>query len=434
MSAARRATVALWTVLVVNVLIVEVLFFTGGPSKNTLIAIAKFVALHAALLMMLQLVLVARQPWLDRWIGMDRLTSWHRWVGFTLFWAVVLHATLILVGYARLSGISVPAQIDTFVGIFPTLMGMLAVCAILVAVGMSVRFVRRRLPYEVWHAVHLVLYVAVTLALVHQFYEGSTFRANAVTTAYWWILWGLAIALLLYGRVVTPLVRNARHRLRVVAVVPESDTVTSVYVTGRDLAKLDARAGQFMVWRFLGGGRWWWRANPFSISATPDGETLRLTAKAVGGTSAALRHLPVGTRVFVEGPYGAFTSRHRTRESTLLVAGGVGITPIRALLGELTGPVTVLYRVRDAADAVLLGELEEYVRTRGVRLHLLTGRTGPGNEPFAPANLEALVPDVRDRDVFVCGPPAMTSAVVASLRRLGVPRNQIHAERFALAS
>jgi predicted ferric reductase len=431
----RAARYAVWGALAFNVLIVEVLFFTGDPAKNSLIGIAKFIALHAALLMMLQLVLVARMPWLDAWIGPDKLTAWHRWTGFALFWAVVLHASFILTGYARLADISVFAQIDVFLGIFPTLLGMLAVSLIVVVVALSVRFARRRLSYELWHTIHLLLYAAVTLAVLHQLYEGSSFRANVLTTAYWWGLWGLVIVALLHGRVVTPLIRNARHKLRVAAVVPEADNVTSVYVTGRDLNGLQARAGQFFIWRFLTKGRWW-QANPFSISSTPDGEVLRLTARAVGRTSAGLKDVPVGTRVFVEGPYGAFTTLHRTRDSTLLIAGGVGITPIRSLLGELTGPVTVLYRVPSEADAVLRSELEHYVATAGVTLHLLTGRTGAGdppNRPFTPENLTALVPDIRERDVYVCGPPAMTDAVLRALKQAGVPKRQVHAERFALA-
>ena len=86
----------------------------------------------------------------------------------------------------------------------------------------------------------------------------------------------------------------------------------------------------------------------------------------------------------------------RTRAATLLIAGGVGVTPIRALLEELTGSVVVLYRVHDPADAVLLGELEELAAVRGnVRLHLLTGRTGTGlaaDDPFEPGTLLAGCP------------------------------------------
>jgi predicted ferric reductase len=422
--------------VVVNVAITWALFFTADPSKNGIIAVAKFVGLHLALAVILQLVLIARLPWLDRRIGMDRLTAWHRWVGLTIFWLVLLHPTLMIVGYARYENLTVPEQFLSFAGVFATLMGMLAAGTIIVVIILSTRAARRRLSYEAWHAVHMFLYVAVTLALIHQALEPSFFRESLITLVYWTLLWGLAIAALIVGRIVTPLRLNARHRLRVAKVVPESDNVASVYVSGRDLDRLQARPGQFFIWRFLGYNSWW-QANPFSISAAPDGQHLRLTPKAVGTTSAGLRHVPVGTRVFVEGPYGAFTSRQRSRDSTLLIAGGIGITPIRALLEELTGPVTVLYRVHGMADAVLLQELEELARGQSARVQVLTGRTGAGNPPntpFEPDNLAALVPDIRERDVFVCGPPAMMSAVIRSLRTLGVPRHQIHAERFSLAA
>jgi ferredoxin-NADP reductase len=235
--------------------------------------------------------------------------------------------------------------------------------------------------------------------------------------------------------VVIPLWRNVYHQFRVAAVVPESTAVVSVHITGRRLDRLPARAGQFFIWRFLGHNRWW-QANPFSLSMAPNGRSLRLTAKAVGSTSAGLRGVPVGTRVFAEGPYGAFTAIHRIRTAALLIAGGVGITPIRALLEESAGPVIVLYRVRDLADAVLLPELQALARDRGAQLHLLTGRTGAGsppNTPLGPQQLLAMVPDIADRDVFVCGPPAMTAAALRSLRHLRVPRPQVHAERFCLA-
>jgi predicted ferric reductase len=433
---ATAGRVVLWSVVGVNVAIVETLYFTSDPAvKNTLIGIAKFFGINAALLMLLQIVLIARVPWLDRRIGMDRLTAWHRWVGFTLFWVIILHPTFILVGYSRFDKLPILREFTNFAGIFPTLMGMIAAGIIIVAVALSVRFARRRLGYETWHAIHVLLYGAITLAIIHQMYEGTAFKTSTAATVYWWLMWGLAIGALLVGRLVVPLWSNARHQLRVVAVVPESDNVVSVYMQGRDLERLDARPGQFFIWRFLSKDLWW-QANPFSLSAAPDGRTLRLTAKAVGRTSAALRHLPVGTRVYAEGPYGAFTSIQRSKKATLLIAGGVGVTPIRALLEELPGPVTVLYRVRDTADAVLLRELQDLARARGAQLHVLTGRTGAGNppnNPFDPRNLVALVPDIKERDVFVCGPSPMTTAVLRNLKALGVPRQQVHAERFSLA-
>lgn len=428
------ARTAMWTFVVANAVIVEVLFISAGSGKNGVLTVAKFFGLHAALLLLFQLLLVARLPWLDRRIGMDRLTVWHRWVGFTLLWTVLTHATLVVLGYATLDDTSMGKTFVALSGVPASLLGMLAAALIVVIAVISTRALRRRLRYEVWHGLHLLLYVALGLAFVHQLQETTTFTSSAFATAYWWILWLFAFGALLTGRVVVPLWRNAHHRFTVAAVVPESDDVVSVYVTGRHLGKLPARAGQFCIWRFPGHNHWW-SANPFSLSAAPGPQGLRLTAKAAGSASAGLRSIPVGTRAYVEGPYGAFTSLHRTRPGTLLIAGGVGITPVRAMLEEeATGDVVVLYRVRGEADAVLLNEVRHLVALRGGRLHLLTGRTAEiGVSPFAPERLHRLVPDVTERDVYVCGPPAMTAAVLSALRDLRVPARQVHAERFGLA-
>jgi len=440
---ARRAWYSVLGIVLVNLVVVELLFAAHGSGKNAVLTVAKFVGLHAALTMMLQLVLVARLPWLDRRIGMDRLTAWHRWVGFTLLWTVLLHGSLIVVGYATLDDAPLAKTFGSLARVPASLLGMTAAALLTLVAGVSVRFARRRLSYEAWHALHVVAYLAVLVALTHQLLEGTTFASSPLHLAYWSTLWGLVVAAFVVGRIVMPLWRNAYHRFEVAAVVPESANVVSVHVVGRHLDRLPARAGQFFIWRFPGHNRWW-QANPFSLSAAPDGRSLRLTAKAVGATSAGLRTLPVGTRVFAEGPYGAFTDLQRARDATLLIAGGVGVTPIRALLEASAGPVVVLYRVRTPEDAVLLPELQALAAAKGARLHVLIGRTGsaappgappgsPPGSPFDPQPLATLVPDIRERDVYVCGPPAMTAAVLRSLRVLQVPRRQVHAERFSLA-
>ncbi|WP_425425996.1 ferredoxin reductase family protein [Amycolatopsis xylanica] len=430
------ARTGLYVFLGANVAVVTALFAAAGPSGNALITIGRLAGLYGALVMAFQLLLVARIPWLDRRLGMDRLTSWHRWTGFGLLWTLLGHLVFIVFGYAQVEN---NGPVDELVEMANTLDGILraivAFALILVIGGTSARFARKRMAYETWHFIHLYTYAAVVLAFSHQIALGQSFTSSPFAQAYWWTLWGVALGAVLLGRVVLPLWRNLRHQLRVVAVVPESPDVVSVYMSGKRLNELPARAGQFFLWRFLTRERWF-QANPFSLSAAPDGKTLRLTAKALGEGSASLRNLKVGTRVFAEGPYGAFTTLQQTRSNALLVAGGVGVTPIRALLEEIKGHVVVIYRVGSSRDAVLLHELHGLARARGARVHVLTGPSqvsGPYGPLLGPASLLKLAPDLNDRDVFVCGPPGMTNAVLASLRELSVPRQQVHAERFSLA-
>ncbi|MGW3940006.1 ferredoxin reductase family protein [Streptomyces phaeochromogenes] len=425
------ARAGLYGVLAVNVAVVTVFFVQAGFASNALIVIGRLLGLYGALLMAFQLLLVARLPWLDRRIGMDRLTSWHRWVGFGLLWTLLGHAVFITFGYADSSGMDPVSQlVDLAETVEGVLRAVVALVLILVIGGVSARYARRRLAYETWHFIHLYTYLAVVLAFTHQVAVGTSFTASSFATAYWYGVWGVALGAVALGRLVLPLWRNMRHQLRVSAVVPESDDVVSIYMTGRDLDRLPARAGQFFLWRFLTKDRWW-QANPFSLSAAPDGRTLRLTAKTAGDGTAGLRHLKVGTRVFAEGPYGAFTAMHRTRPESVLIAGGVGVTPIRALLEEVEGHAVVIYRVSTDRDAVLFDELRELAQAKGAELHLVSGPVSP--DKLAPHELVRLVPDIGDRDVFLCGPPPMMNAVLGSLRELNVPKQQIHFERFSLA-
>lgn len=421
----RTARVALLAALVVNVLIVAALVVATGASPNILITLGRIFGLVAGLLMAGQFLLIARLPWLDQRLGMDRLTTYHRWNGIGLMWTLLGHVVLIVSGYAQHDAHDVISEVvvlsDTFTGV---LLAIIAFLLVVVVGATSARIARRRLPYETWHAIHLLTYAIVALAFTHQFISGTTI-ASTGGRIYWILLWATAIGTLLTGRVIRPLLRNHRYQLRVAGIVHESPNVVSVYVSGRNLHELPARAGQFFVWRFLAKGMWH-RANPFSLSAAPDGRYLRLTVKAVGTASAALRDLKVGTRVYAEGPYGAFTTANQVHQHALLIAGGVGVTPIRALLEEIKGHVVVLYRVRDERDAVLLDEL----RALAPVVRVLSG---PSAGQFNPESLRYLVPDIWARDVFVCGPAAMTNAVLASTRALQVPDRQVHAEKFSLA-
>lgn len=230
-----------------------------------------------------------------------------------------------------------------------------------------------------------------------------------------------------------PLAQLVRHRLTVAEIVAEGPGVVSVSIVGRSLDRLRAEPGQFFLWRFLDRRRIW-SAHPFSLSAAPDGRSLRITVKALGDHTARIASVRPGTRVLAEGPFGVFTeTARRRREKVLLIAGGIGITPVRALVERMRGDVIVVYRALTDSDLVLRDELDALATRNGITVEYVVGdHRGEGARLLSPEHLRELVPDAAERDVFLCGPPAMTDAIGRNLRTAGVPRGHVHVERFAL--
>jgi ferredoxin-NADP reductase len=206
-------------------------------------------------------------------------------------------------------------------------------------------------------------------------------------------------------------------------------------VRGRHLSELQAQSGQFFRWRFLTRDLWW-VSSPYSLSAPVSPTTMRITVKDLGEHSRSLAHLKPGTRILTEGPYGAMTADLRTQRKVLLLAGGVGITPLRALFETLPaapGDLTLLYRSSAAKDVVFTDELEAIAAQRQANLHIVTGRRAElGGDPLSAASLTAALPDLAQHDVYLCGPDGMTSAATRALSQAGVPKRRIHHESFAL--
>ncbi|MER5730670.1 ferredoxin reductase family protein [Streptomyces sp. NPDC002138] len=377
------------------------------------------------------LVLMARVPVLDRSVGTDRLARWHALGGRCTLSLALAHTLLVIGGYTLTSGTNVLDQTAALVLDYPDLLKGTAGFLLFAATGiLSARAARRRMSYETWHYLHFATYLAVFLAFGHQLSNGADFVGDRAAQLAWYALYLGAAALLLWYRFAVPLRAGTRHRLRVTAVLPEAPGVFSMHLTGERLDELGALPGQFLRWRFLAPGLWW-TANPYSLSAAPHPDRLRITVKAAGGHSAALARLAPGTRVWAEGPYGGLTAGRRTAPRVLLLAGGVGITPLRALFETLPGHVTLIYRARRPDDLALRRELDAIAASRHSPVHYVLDDPAGHRSPLTAAALHALVPDLAAHDVYLCGPPGMTGAAVRALRDAGVPGRRIHHESFA---
>jgi predicted ferric reductase len=433
--------VACWA----SALVVVYLWLHGGGAQGLtsstselLTSLGRVVGLVAADLLLIQVFLMARVPWVERSYGQDELARRHRLVGFWSFNLMLGHIGLITLGYALADRRGVVRElwhvVTTYGGM---LMASIASVSLVLVAVTSIRLARRRLRYESWHLLHLYAYLGVGLSIPHELWTGADLTSSPAARAYWISAYALSAGAIVVFRLGLPLWRSLRHGLVVAGVDREGKGVVSVRVRGRALDRLPVRPGQFFVWRFL-DGKGWGAGHPYSLSAAPGGE-LRVTVKDLGDGSGRLATLPAGTKVLVEGPYGRLTAERRATDRVVLVACGIGITPLRALLDDLDGvPTTLVYRARSEADLVLREEIEAFAASRGVAVHYLLGRRRPGSWlPDAAGGrddvdvLRQLAPDLARSDVYVCGPVSWMDAVLAAARKAGVPRTQLHQERFA---
>jgi predicted ferric reductase len=387
----------------------------------------------AGYLLLVQILLMTRVGWLDRIVSANDIVALHRDLGGLLVVAVLTHVACIVVGYARLDGtISLGGETLAILSGYPDMLSAFIATGLLVAVGLlAIRALRTRLPYEIWLRLHLASYGVLVLGYGHQFSTGRDLAEPGWARTLWLGFYLFVIACFVWGRMIAPARLNLRHRLRVVEVVPEGPDMFSIYVGGRRLEELNARAGHFFRWRFMTRQNWT-QAHPFSLSAAPNERWLRLTVKAVGEHTEQLRWLRPGVRVVADGPSGAFTADQRTRHRALLIAGGSGVAPIRALLEELPRGTVVVYRASSPADLVFRREFDWFAESRDAVIHYVVGgRDDPGPRTvMSPRGFRRLVPDVSRRDVYLCGPEGLVTAAVKLLRRLHVPRRQIHLDPF----
>lgn len=386
--------------------------------------------------MLFMLLLAARVPAIDRVIGQVKAMEWHRQLGQITVLGVLAHAALILTEVAWTSRDGLLGAISMLWEGDLLLASASVVLLVLIAIT-SVVAVRRRLRYEIWHVVHILSYVAVLLAIPHMFSMGSVFLPGTMQRVYWATLLLAVGACLLGYRVLTPLYRSWRHQLRLVENVRLAPDLLHLEFAGRDLDKLEARGGQYFTWRLL-TPQLWRQAHPFSLSAAPTNNRLRITIRITGDGTAELAAAKPGTRVMFAGPYGAFTDASRTRDGLVLIGAGTGVAPIRSLLETTTAhpaDTVVILRASRPEDLLLLSEFRGLCSSRGIALHLMVGPRYEGrwvSANYAHHDLSTLVPDVKNSDVFVCGPRGFVDSVLAEARSLGVASEQCHEERFSL--
>lgn len=399
-------------------------------------ALGQLTGFAAALASLGALVLTSRPRFMERRYGLDRMLAWHRWAGIITVFTVVAHTIIDTIVWGQGTGEGfIPALGGLLTGeswIVAALVGT----TLFVVIGLSSwKRIRHTVSYETWYFIHTLGYLAVLMGFGHQLTLGTDIAGD--TVAFWWWV-GLAVAsllVILYARFGV-ILRSIAHPVVVTKVVREATDIGSITVNSAHLRKLRVRSGQFFMLRPMVRGLWW-QAHPYSISSAPTTGGLRFTIKGTGNDdSSSILNVKPGAKVLLEGPYGVFTIDQAEGAKVVLIAGGVGIAPLRAILEDShTGqnPI-VLVRVRDEKDLPHITELQRLVQLRNGELHVLAGRREwfAKNDPFHAAALKARIPDISSRHAYICGPASLESAVISGLRKAGVPTSNIHLESFGI--
>lgn len=412
------------------------LLFQGLPFVS--IALGRLTGLLAVMGVLTQFLLMGRAPWIEQVFGLDKLAVMHQKNGKRTILLILAHPLLLTFGYSLTSNKSFIEQFIIFLTKYPdVLLAFIALILFTSIVYLSLYIVWRRLKYESWYLTHLFTYVAVLLAWGHQLTNGEDFLANKTFTYYWYFLYLFVFGNHLLFRFAKPLYLFSKHQFAVHKVVRETHNAISLYITGTKMQQFNVLPGQFMIFRFLTSKRWW-QAHPFSLSQHKIDGTIRITPKNVGDFTSQLASIKPGTPVIIDGPYGVFTAEQAKKNKILLFAAGIGITPIRTLIEQfaiLKKDVIFLYSNKTKKEIVFESELREIAERYKIPAYFFLTQEKVHNHIFGRINKEQiakLVPDVIDREVYICGPQAMIQKILKELDQLHVPINQIHFEKFSL--
>ncbi len=437
---AQQLIIGLWSAALVGVVTLWAFTVLGSlavDAASIFLAIGLLIGLLATYFALTQFMLMGRILWIERAFGLDRLARYHRLNGYAAITLILLHAPLITAAYALRSHSNYFVQyLDLILHYQFVVLAFLAVILFVTVVGSSIYIVRQRLKFESWYYVHLMVYGAIILASLHQFALGTSFQDSSL--AWWsWLSLYLFVALnIVIFRFGLPILNYFRFGFRVEKVVRETATTTSVYIRAKHVKRLHAKAGQFVLVRFL-SWQFGLEEHPFSLSMISDDDQLRLTIRSVGDFTTAIRDLKPGTPVLLSGPFGRFTSRVAQTNKRLFIAGGVGITPIRCLFEEAAvarQDTVLLYGNKTDDDTPLKQELDKLTTELAVVSYVYSDKVVKGAEQgyIDGALIEKLVPDFYERDIYLCGPPLMMEAIVADFKQMDIDESQLHYERFAL--
>ncbi len=408
-------------------------YITNPGGGNMYIALGRLTGLFIQYAIIIQVILIGRISFIEQVFGFDRMNKIHRLIGQWLVVFLVAHPLLLTIGNAAANEYTLWDQFGSFLSTWKDVfLAFMGASIFIYIAGISYAIVRKKLRYELWYFLHLLTYLAIILVFFHQVDSGDL--TESLPLYYWYTLNFSVFAFVIVYRFIKPLWNSVRFQFRVEHVTLESKDTFSVYITGKNIINYKYKAGQYANITFLQDSLWF--THPFSFSAEHNDTYIRFTMKALGDHTKRLGELRPGTRIILDGPLGLFIEETSHNEKLLFIAGGIGITPVRAMIGDImrrAKDIVLIYAARTEEDIVFRKEFEACQAIYPFPIHYILSTPTPGYESgyLDREKLVRLVPDFFDRDVFLCGPPPMMDATVKNLKGVGFKNMNIHYEKFS---
>jgi predicted ferric reductase len=405
------------------------------PTRNFWGEFAVAIGYSGLAMMGLQFGLTARFRYITEPWGEDIIYHFHRQISLVAVALVILHPIILVALRPQRLGMLIFYQAS-----WRARFGALSTYSLIALVVMALWRTKLKIRYETWHLSHIVLVViAIAAGLLHMVGFGR-YLVDPWKRALWIGLTIFWIGLLLYVRIVKPLFMLRRPYLVAEVRKERGDTWTLVMHPDRHPG-FRFSPGQF-AWLTLWGSPFKITGHPFSFSssATVTDGRVEMSIRNLGDFTSAIHKVPVGKRVYLDGPYGAFTISNPA-DLHVLIAGGIGITPMMSIIRTLADradrrPIILLYGSKDWEAITFREDLEALkARLDLTTVHVLEdpppGWTGERGFITAEIFKRHLPQPYADHEYFICGPDVMMDAIENALKELGVPLSRYHSERYS---
>lgn len=405
------------------------------PARNFWTEFSVALGYSGLAMMGLQFGLTARFRYVTEPWGEDVIYHFHRQVSLVAVGLVVAHPVILIAVKPELLAPS--NMLDAPLSAYFAFLSIFSLIALVVAALWRVTL---KIRYETWHLSHIALALTAIIAGVVHMVGSSFYLVDPWKRALWIGLTMFWIALLLYVRIVKPLFM-LRRPYRVAEVRKERGDTTTLVMQPDGHPGFRFRPGQF-GWLTLWGSPFKITGHPFSFSssaAAADGR-VEMTIRNLGDFTSGIPKVPVGQRVYLDGPYGAFTIGNPA-DMHVLIAGGIGVTPMMSMIRTLADqgdkrPVVLLYGAQDWDSITFREELEALKARLDLTIVYVLAKPPPGwrgEKGFINAAMfkRHLPPPYADHEYFICGPNVMMDAIEKALGEMHVPMSKYHSERYS---